>query len=92
MTREMEAYWETKKRIERKLLMGVWALLLVVWTAACSESATGPYTQFEVATPPTAPAEPQARDNDEFRCGEIQVSHGVCEKGLGPEDVDAVAQ
>lgn len=91
MTREMEAYWETKKRIERKLLMGVWALLLVVWTAACSESPTGPYTQFDVVTPPGPPVEQPRDDNTEFRCGDIQVSHGVCEKGLGPDEI-AVAQ
>lgn len=84
MTREMEAYWETKKRIERKLLMGVWALLLVVWTAACSESPTGPYTQLEIDSQPTAPVAPQ--EDSEFRCGEIQVSHGVCEKGLGRDE------
>ena len=34
MTREMEAYWETKKRIERKLLIGIWALVAFAWTAA----------------------------------------------------------
>ena len=91
MTREMEAYWETKRRIERKLLMGVWALLLVIWTAACSESATGPHTQLEIEGPPGPPVEQPAAD-PEFRCGDIQVAHAVCEKGLGPDDHEAAIE
>ena len=82
MTREMEAYWETKRRIERRLLIGVWAVLLVVWTAACGEAPSGPYTRLGVGPGPVPPVELPA-DDPEFRCGDIQISHDVCEKGLG---------
>ncbi len=86
MRREIEAYWEAKRRIERRLLIGAGALLMVIGSAACADSPTGPYTQLDIESPPSAPVEVPGGTNDEFRCGDIQISHRVCEKGLGPEE------
>lgn len=47
MTGELQEYWETKQRIERKLLIGVGVVLMAIWGTACTQGPTGPYTELE---------------------------------------------
>ena len=83
MTREIEAYWEAKRRLERKLLIGAGALLLVLGSAACAEGPTGPYSELEPQQGATTETLEARQSQETTRCGDIEVSEAVCEKGLG---------
>lgn len=84
MTRDIEEFWEAKRRIERKLLVGVGAALVALGSIACADGPTGPYTEFEPQQNAAAETLQGQQTEDISRCGDIEVSDAVCEKGLGP--------
>lgn len=82
MTGELQEYWETKQRIERKLLIGVGVVLMAIWGTACTQGPTGPYTELEPQQGTIAETQETRENREVSRCGDVQVSEAVCEKSL----------
>jgi hypothetical protein len=86
MRREIEEFWQAKRRIERKLLIGVGAALLVLGGAACTEGPTGPYTELDPQQGAVVGTQATQADGERTQCGDVAVSDAVCAKGLGEPD------